>query len=391
MNEQVEKILAAVDVESLTTIARNVLNDDSATLEGDPVFAEITNNHNDDRTIGIVKVSGTAVSIRHGSHHNWSSVVKIIDQSVPTTGDVGAWCFPENEVKVYELGLLNDDEVQLRPAKCYLAEQNSDGLHILWLEDLSDAPQPPWTLDHFISAANHLGQFNGYHFVNKTELPIEVTKDAYSLRMTAFEWHSDYSKLMEIPDDPILRRVFGDIPLEPGLEYAATYERALEVAKSLPHSLSFGDSHSRNLFPLGSKTVGIDWASIAYDPIGCDIGVLIGSPLSFGKAERQLTAQHEQEIYESYVDGLKSSGWTGNINHVRLGFFLQFSQYVLRTLFIPLNFEQRKSNDVKRAFTEERTGAPIDELPELSALVAVLLPKYAEEFQQLLERVERSL
>jgi len=209
-----------------------------------------------------VKVSGTAVSARNGGHHKWSSVVKIIDQSVPTNNVVAAWGFPENEVKVYEQGLLNDDEVQLRPAKCYLAEKNSDGLHVLWLEDLSAAPQPPWTLDHFISTAKHLGQFNGYHFVNKTELPIEVTQDAYYLRMTTFEWHSDYSKLMEIPDDPILRRVFGDIPLEPGLEYAASYDRAGEVAKSLPHSLSFGDSHSRNLFPLGSETVGIDWQTL---------------------------------------------------------------------------------------------------------------------------------
>jgi hypothetical protein len=391
MNDRVEKILADVGTDTLTLVARNVIDDDSATLAGDPVFAEITTKHNDQRTIGIVKVSGSAVSVRHGSHHNWSSVVKIIDQSVPTTGDTGAWCFPENEVKVYEQGLLNDDEVQLRPAKCYLAEQNSDGLHILWLEDLSDVPQPPWTLDHFISAAKHLGQFNGFHFVNKTELPIEVTLDAYYLRMATFEWHSDYSKLMEIRDDPITRRVFGDIPLEPGLEYTATYERALEVAKSLPHSLAFGDSHSRNLFPLGSNTVGIDWASIAYDPIGCDIGVLIGSPLSFTKAERQFTAQHEQEIYESYVDGLKSSGWAGNLDHVRLGFFLQFSQYVLRTTFTPLNFEQRKSNDVKRAFSEERTGAPIDEFPELSALVVELLPKYTEEFKLLLKRVEATL
>mgnify|MGYP000479866778 CR=1 FL=1 len=391
MNDRVEKILADVGTDTLTLVARNVIDDDSATLAGDPVFAEITTKHNDQRTIGIVKVSGSAVSVRHGSHHNWSSVVKIIDQSVPTTGDTGAWCFPENEVKVYEQGLLNDDEVQLRPAKCYLAQKNSGGLHVLWLEDLSAAPQPPWTLDHFISTASHLGQFNGYHFGNKTKSPIEVTKDAYYLRMAAFKWHSDYSKLMEIRDDPITRRVFGDIPLEPGLEYTATYERAVEVAKSLPHSLSFGDSHSRNLFPLGSETVGIDWASLAFDPIGCDIGVLIGSPLSFGKIERQLIAQHEQKIYESYVDGLKSSGWTGNLDHVRLGFFMQFSFYVLIATSFPTRFEELKANDVRRAWTEKRFGIPFEEFPELKAQVVELIPKYAEEFKQLLKRVEGSL
>ena len=390
MNEQVEKLLASTSDETFTTVARGALGKSSAELLGSSKFSEITNSHNDDRTIGIVKVSGTAVAGDNGGHHEWSSVVQIIDQSVPTK-IATVWLFPENEVKVYEQGLLIDDEVQLRPTRCYLAQENSDGLHILWLEDLSDAPQPPWTPDHFINAANHLGQFNGYHFVNKTELPINVTQDAYHLRMSAFEWHSNYSKLMEIPDDPIVRRVFGDAPLEPGLEYAAMFERALEVAKFIPHTLSFGDSHARNLFPLGSETVGIDWASIAFDPIGCDVGVLIGSPLSFTKIERQLAAEHEREIYESYVDGLKSSGWTGNLDHVRLGFLLQFSHYVLRPTFMPLTFEQLKSNDVRRAFAEKRTGAPIDELPELCAQVVELIPKYAEEFKQILERVERSL
>ena len=279
MNEKVEKILADVGNDTLTLIAREVIDDDSATLAGDVAHEEITTSHNDDRTIGIVKVSGAAVSIRHGSHHSWSSVVKIIDESV-ATNDAANWGFPENEVMLYEQGLLANDGVQLRPAKCYLTQKNGDGIHIRWLEHLSGATQPPWTLDHFISGANHLGQFNGYHFANKTELPIEVTQDAYYLRMTAIGWHSQYSKLVEMQDDPIVQRVFRGTPLEPGLEYTATYERAIEIAKSLPHGLSSGDSHFRNLFPLGSETVGIDWANLTYDPIGCDIGVLIGSPLT---------------------------------------------------------------------------------------------------------------
>jgi hypothetical protein len=391
LNERVEKMLADVGVDTLTLIARDVIGDDSATLVGDLAFAEINTPHNDDRTIGIVKVSGTAVSVRHGSHHSWSTVVKIIDQSVPTN-DAANWGFPENEAKVYELGLLADDGVPLRPAKCYLAQRDSDGLHILWLEDLSGAPQPPWTLEQFVSTANHLGQFNGYHSVNKTELPIEVTKDAFFLRGSGIPWHSAYSKLMEIPpDDQILRRIFRDTPLEPGLEYTELLERALEVAKSLPHGLSFGDSHARNLFPLGSETVGIDWANITSDPIGCDIGVLIGSPLSFTEPEVQLSARNEPEIYDSYIDGLRSTGWNGNLDHVRLGFFMQFSFYALISALITNRFEEMKSDVVARTRVEKRAGIPMDEIPELKTQVVELLPKYGEELKLLLKRVEDSL
>ncbi len=321
MHERVEKILTGIGVDTLTMVARGVLNDDSVTLVGDLAFSDIDTPHNDDRTIGIVKVSGTAVSVRHGGHHNWSSVVKIIDQSVPTN-DAASWGFPENEAKVYELGLFADDGTQLRPAKCYLAQSIDDGLNMLWLEDLSNAPQPPWTLEQFINTANHLGQFNGYHSASKTELPVKVTRDAYYLRGSNVPWRADYAKLAKLQDDPIFQRVFVDTPLESGYEYLTSFEQGWAVARSLPHSLAYGDSHSRNLFPLGAQTVGIDWASLTYDPVGCDIGVLIGSPLSFTNVEVQMTAHGEPEIYDSFIAGLQSTGWSGDLDHVRLAFFM---------------------------------------------------------------------
>ena len=209
--------------------------------------------------------------------------------------------------------------------------------------------------------------------------------------MTVVDVHSEYSKLMDIPDDPIVRRVFGETQLETGLEYTPAWVRAMEVAKSLPHTLSFGDNHAKNLFPLGSETVGIDWASLANDPVGCDIGVLIGSPLSFTHGEIQFAAQNEREIYDSYVEGLTSSGWTGNLDQVQLGFFMHFSGYVLYQSSIPLRLEQIKTNDERRAHYEKRYGETVDEFPELSAQVAALIPKYAEELKLLLQRVEGTL
>jgi hypothetical protein len=68
--------------------------------------------------------------------------------------------------------------------------RDSDGRFVLRQEDLSSAPQPPWSLDHFINTANHLGQFNGYHFVNKTELPINVSQYACTQSRVSFAIHS---------------------------------------------------------------------------------------------------------------------------------------------------------------------------------------------------------
>ena len=373
-----------------TTVARGVLGDDSVTLVGDPAYAEIDKPHLDDRTIGIVKVSGTAVTGDSGSHQNWSTVLKIVDQSVPTN-DAAAWAFPENEARVYELGIFANDGTQLRPARCYLTHVNADGLIMLWLEDLSAAPQPPWSVDQFISTASHLGQFSGYHFTNKTELPFEVARDAFHLRSQGSPFRATYDRLAEMRDDSIVRRVFGDANLDLNMEYLAMAEQGWELAKSLPHSLAFGDAHSRNLFPLGSETVGIDWASLAFDPIGCDIGVLLGSPLSFGKVDIQLTTNHEQEIYDSYVNGLQSTGWNGNLDHVRLGFFMHFSVYLLWMPTMASRYEMMLNDEHRRVQEEKRVGTALADIPELKAKVVALMPKYTEELKQLLERVEGSL
>ena len=145
MNEQVEKMISEVSNDTLTLVAREVIDDDSVTLTGDPVFAEITSSHNDQRTIGIVKVSGAAVSVRHGSQHNWSSVVKFIDPNVDQPG----YGILDIERKIYEQGLFSDPNIPFRAARFYKSNEDENGILSLWLEDLTSAPQPPWDLDQF--------------------------------------------------------------------------------------------------------------------------------------------------------------------------------------------------------------------------------------------------
>ena len=62
-------------------VARGALADASVTLVGKPKFAEVTTGHNDKRTIGIVKVIGSAMVGVGEKTVKWSSVAKIIDMS----------------------------------------------------------------------------------------------------------------------------------------------------------------------------------------------------------------------------------------------------------------------------------------------------------------------
>jgi hypothetical protein len=70
MNERVEQLLIGISNETLSIVARAVLDNPSAIVDETPAFEEITTSHYDLRTIGIVKVSGIA-SIR-GEQYEWS-------------------------------------------------------------------------------------------------------------------------------------------------------------------------------------------------------------------------------------------------------------------------------------------------------------------------------
>ena len=174
MNERVEQLLIGISNETLSIVARAVLDNPSAIVDETPAFEEITTSHYDLRTIGIVKVSGIA-SIR-GEQYEWSSVVKFID---PSAGD-NSTAVLGSERKIYELGLFSDPDVPFRAARFYLSNEHGNGVTTLWLEDLSHAPQPPWDLEQFLQAANHVGQFIGHNFQHDVRVPFETPSNQYS-------------------------------------------------------------------------------------------------------------------------------------------------------------------------------------------------------------------
>ena len=379
MNEQVEKLLTSTSNETFTTVARGVLGDQSATLVGKPTFTEITASHNDARTIGIVIVAGTA-SI-NAAKQKWSSVVKVIDTQAES-GEAAIWVSPENEAKIYELGLFADADLSLRPAKAYSVETRDDRFSLLWLEDLSAAPQPPWMPDHLMNAAKHLGQFNGFHARQQTKLPLELGRDGFYTRWSNPEQLRKFEQLIDAKNDEHVAVAWGDTPVESGLELAVLFDRLLEKAKNLPHGLAFGDSHSRNMFPVGSSTVGIDWAGMSYEPFGCDVGVLAGSALTFGIDEAERGIENEPHVFASYIEGLKSAGWNGETDHVRIGYFAQFIGYLCAIGHAPIWIFEDES---RRPFLEKRLGVKLEEVPKQMSPIVALIPKYVDELKGLLD------
>ena len=213
MNEQVEKLLAGVGETTFQIVVRQALGDDSATLTSTPVFEEITSSHVDLRTIGIVKISGTAVTAQsakgESTERAWSTVVKIIDLKKEARRAI-----LDNEAHVYRLGLFTGDEVPFRAAKCYFIGSHEDEHSTLWLEDLSSATQPPGNLKQFTTTANHIGQFNGHHLANNTKLPIEVLNDSYITRLKRQDRSSIEDELVQKRNTDAVKSAYAESSIE---------------------------------------------------------------------------------------------------------------------------------------------------------------------------------
>ena len=113
----------------------------------------------------------------------------------------------------------------------------------------------------------------------------------------------------------------------------------VEVTRNLPRCVAHQDCHARNLFPWTEKnglsvTYAVDWASAGVAPIGADAGSLTGGGIWWGQAEADMIAANEPAIFDSYVQGLVSSGWDGEFKDVRLGYLGQVSSYVVMLPFV---------------------------------------------------------
>lgn len=378
MNEQVGKLLAGVTDETLTAIARGVLNDHSATLFGQPKFEEITTPHADLRTIGIYKAIGEAIS--QGEQSSWSSVVKVIDVSVEPRVAV-SWVHPEQEEIIYENKLFVNEEIGFRPARCYGVDRPSDTVKLIWLEDLSDATQPPFSINQLSVISKHLGEFNGSQVANAEDLPFVPPTDSYVTRWNGIDYAPRMEVLGQIGSDPETKLTYRNVPISAGLELYSLLTKVQKKAATLPHSISFGDSQPGNLFLTETETVAIDWASVTNDPTGVDAGVLIGSSMMWGQhAARVISA--EEQLYEHYLDGLLGQ-WSGNPDHIRLAFFSQFGVYLMIAAAMPASRKTGFYKDTK--MLTKRFEADWDEIPELLAPVVAQVPRYVEELSRLLD------
>jgi hypothetical protein len=377
MIERVKSILGAISKPDLGKIAAGALGAERVWVHSAPELTPLPTPA-DARTIGVVKVTGTAERPDGGAEH-WSAVAKVVDFAIATIGEV-QWTRPEIEEIVYEEGYFAGEGLPFRPARCYLVSRPADRLTVIWLEDLTDAGQPPFSVDELAEMARHLGEWSGAHRTIP-DLKFPLPDDVFATRWAMPVFLDRYQRLAAL-DPSAIHRFYRGVSVKTAETLRSLLLVHNERSKTLPHGLAFGDCHVGNLFHRTGETIAIDWATLANDPIGADAGSMIGSMLGWSGAID--VVRNERGLFDCYTEGLLRSGWRGSRDDVRRGYFCQFGHYLVTTVgLMPVVLA---NNEWPQEVLERRYQTSIDHIPDLLSQVIATYPLYMEELEALAQR-----
>lgn len=310
-------------------------------------------------TAGIYQVTGL-ISIAAGEQP-WSAVVKVLGR--PEHPRAGITDGSRNEAEIYRSRAFANRCGGIRAAHCYTI-QDHDELQLLWLEDLSGAPQPPWQIAHFIETARHLGQFNAHW-------PESTLPDWWWLNRSGFRasFQSPYQcqlfqQLPALHNHPLVQRLAPPAVLPALMQLWAEMGPLLSQAERSPKGICHRDCHPKNLFPLhedgtASCTVAIDWAAVGIDCFGVDIGHLLGSPMLWQELTPDEAEALMEPLFTAYMTGLSDAGWRGNQAQVRLTFLTRLACDAIRATSLVIS----AINNPNWSLSLERLiGFPIEEL-----------------------------
>lgn len=314
--------LPVIDQDVLTGVVRSMLSTEVAQIENWKIN-QIGGGVGNPVSAGIYRVQGIArdeLSIKP-----WSVILKVI-QSPENLGekDMGGgenpahWNYWKREPLVYRSGILDRLPEGLAAPACYAVEELPGNMARLWLEEIRDMYDGVWTLQRYRLGARHLGRLNGMY----------STKSSYS----DYPWLGEGTNRQWLQmllseklrwDHQLVLRRYPEPDTNPFIQLVLQSERFLGKLDSLPKTLSHGDTYPTNFMSRidregKEQTVALDWALLGLQPLGDDLGQFV-----FG-AINNLSGIREEEIiddlFESYVHGLRDQGCTLDAGLVRYNF-----------------------------------------------------------------------
>jgi hypothetical protein len=235
----------------------------------------------------------------------------------------------KREILAYQSGLLQGLPGQVTAPTCYDIDEKSDGSVWVWLEDIKDEQEHPWSIERYARVARHLGQFNGAYLVSHS-LPGETWITRGWLRKYLDHAAPMVEFILQNPGHPTVQLMLPGISLLMTLALWKEHTRMLRVLDELPQVFCHQDAFGRNLFYRDQQVIAIDWGYAGIAPVGTELAALIGVAFGLARFPSSQAKELDQACFEGYLEGLRQSGWDPDLRQVRVGYtFTMLLRYVL--------------------------------------------------------------
>lgn len=378
----------AFDVEALTSKVREALGLPSFQID-EWRCASLTGHISNPATGGLYRVTGSGH--QNALHIPWSLILKIARRAEDTPEGWGTsllhFGYWKREALAYRSGILNDLGANLRAPHCFEVADQPDGSVWLWLEEIAESGQARWSVPRYGLAARHFGQWQGTYLTGRS-LPVSPWLQTGWLRswVEHFEFLKNYLLRPDFWDHPLVQTAF-PVPVANRL-LALWAERMtwMDILDRIPLTLCHFDTWRPNLLAsIGhdgqDRTVALDWQCMGLGPAG-EVGNLLLTSLISLEVKTSEAKSLDTAIWESYLQGLRETGWEGNPCHVRFCYTaypaLRWGLVFPMLMILPYVFSESK-----RAEAEAKYGQSIEELLSQWAKALYFLLDMADEARRL--------
>ncbi len=329
----IDRRVEAVDETQLEGPTRSALRDPAARITSwrrEQIAYDFLNPSSG----GIYRFAGTAEG--RAGEEAWSLVLKVTRAAeslehepplppdmVETMIDAVRW---DRELHAYESGFLARLDGGFVAPAYHGGFRNDDETCWLWLEDAGPG-DGSWPLERWALVGRELGAFNGA-YLTAGDVPSDGWLGRQWLRtwvtrITPYNWAPALGP-DPIWQHPLVRDVYPAKLRECLWAVWADRERLLGAVEALPRTCCHLDAHRRNLFirstGRGEQIVAVDWGLLGLAPPGEEIASTLVGTIASGEAPVEDAPAFAALVYDGYLDGLRSAGWSGDERDIRLAF-----------------------------------------------------------------------
>jgi hypothetical protein len=198
--------------------------------------------------------------------------------------------------------------------------EQPDGSVALWLSEARGRAGSAWAVEDFAATAVRLGRAQG-----SARPPSWPWLSTGFLRSYLDRWaDADFALLHADAawEAPLVREAVARLDvafLRAGLvRLHESRELYLRWMSAAPETFCHLDFWPHNLFAADDTTTAIDWGFCGVGVLGEDVGNLVPDSVFDLLQPASLLGELDRAVFEGYVEGLRSVGWSGDVRLVRL-------------------------------------------------------------------------